>query len=92
VESPLVAQCLPCGCCPATAAAVAALTDCFTTTHHRPQHAQAYDSKTCPKDSSPLPSGCATGLQFTPAVASLVNKCLAIYRKDPSAAKKVAGC
>jgi hypothetical protein len=54
--------------------------------------AQAWALPTCTSAPATLPQSCNTGLNFNPTVRSLVEKCLATYRKDPSAVKRAVGC
>jgi hypothetical protein len=43
----------------------------------------ADEGKKCAKADSALPEVCSKGLQFSPAVSGLVNKCIAMYQNDP---------
>lgn len=52
----------------------------------------ANDKKQCPSDGATLPSACSQGLQFTPQVATVMNKCANMFFKDPASLRKVPGC
>lgn len=45
------------------------------------------EAKKCSKDGDKLPETCSKGLQFSPAVSSLVDKCLGMYQSDPNVLK-----
>jgi len=50
------------------------------------------DKKQCPKSDSPLPETCTRGLQSNAMIKSVMDKCAAMYSRDPSSLRKVPGC
>lgn len=55
--------------------------------------AEANSPATCPSGTSPLPDACSKGLQFSPTVKALVDKCTQIYFADKTASlKRAQGC
>ena len=52
----------------------------------------ANDSKQCPNANSPLPSACSQGLAFNAQIKAGMDKCAAMYQRDPASLRKVPGC
>jgi len=50
------------------------------------------DKKQCPKSDSALPETCTRGLQSNAMVKNVMDKCAAMYMKDPGSLRKVPGC